>query len=250
MRSTLRQFVPEPLKRIVRRYRRRQVQPAVDLRESTRYADLGEPSPLITDVFRRIKDIPGWFNVDDCGHFSLVLSFQSAMGIHGDLLEIGSYHGRSTALMARYLLPGERIVVCDAFESDTDDPYADKPSVENLIANIARLNPQLERSRIVVHKCLSNDLKLGDQMFRFIHIDGGHSAQQTFFDLELCSRHLLANGVMVMDDYHHRDFPGVAEGADKFLSSTDAFRVLADLNRHGALGRKLYLVRHTSRPVA
>jgi len=239
--SLLRRLIPPSLKRMVRDYR--STPPPRSLRESTRFLDIGEPGPLIRDVFRTIKSIPGWFNVDDCGHFYLLLSYQSAVGLVGDLLEIGSYHGRSTALMARCLRPGESIFVCDAFQSTTEDPYSDKPSRDNLVANIRRVNPDLELERIVIHACLSNDLRLHpEQRFRFIHIDGGHSVQQTYSDLELCSRHVLSRGVIVVDDYHHRDYPGVAEGTDAFLQRYDAFDVLADLNRHGALGRKLYLV--------
>lgn len=244
MQRILKTLVPETLKKIIRCYQGKELQPSAHLRESTSYADIGEAGPLIKDVFSRLKDIPGWFNVDDCGHFFLVLSYQSAMGIKGNLLEIGSYYGRSTALMAKCLEPGERIVVCDAFELDTDDDYGNKPSPENLISNIERVNQKMEKDRIVIHKCLSNDLYLdAEEKFRFIHIDGGHSAEQAYSDLQLCSKHLLPNGIIVMDDYHNNYWPEVTQGTDRFLKESDAFSVLADLNRHGALGRKLYLIK-------
>jgi hypothetical protein len=242
--QNFKKLVPESFKKIIRRYQGKKIQHSARLRESTSYSDLGEAGPLISNVFNRLKDIPGWFNVDDCNHFFLMLSYQSAMGIKGDLLEIGSYHGRSTSLMAMCLRPGERIVVCDAFESDTEDIYNKKPSPEILISNIERLNPELKRNRIIIHNCLSNNLHLGaEEKFRFVHIDGGHSAEQAYFDLRLCSKRLLPNGIIVMDDYHHKNYPGVTKGTDKFLNSSNALSVLADVNRHGALGRKLYLVK-------
>ena len=245
MQLVLKKLIPESLRRIIRRSQGKKLTHSAYLRESTSYADIGEAGPLIRDIFSRIKDVPGWFNVDDCGHFFLVLSYQSAMGLKGDLLEIGSYHGRSTALMAKCLQPEERIVVCDAFESDTDDNYANKPSPENLVSNIERLSPGINRNRIVIHKCLSNDLHFdSEEMFRFIHIDGGHSAEQAYFDLNLCSKHTTPSGVIVMDDYHNKQWPGVTEGTNRFLNETHEFVVLADLNRHGALGRKLYLIKH------
>jgi len=240
LQEAAKRLIPAAWKAAVRNY---SSPPPEDLRESTRYSDIGEPGPLIRDVFSTIKTIPGWFNVDDCAHFFLLLSYQSVMGLNGDLLEIGSYHGRSTALMAKCLQPGESIVVCDAFRSDTEDPYSNKPSRGNLISNVRRVNPSLGIERIVIHECLSNDLHLeAEQQFRFVHIDGGHSAQQAYSDLELCSRHVLMSGVIVVDDYYHQDFPGVAEGTNAFLQRADGFSILADLNRHGALGRKLYLV--------
>ncbi|MBT8145930.1 MAG: class I SAM-dependent methyltransferase [Gammaproteobacteria bacterium] len=214
------------------------------LRGSISEKDIGEPGPLIAERFAKLRDVPGWFNVDDTGHFSLVLAYQSAMGVTGDLLEIGSYHGRSTSLMATFLQPDEKIVVCDAFESGTEDNYPDKPSVETLLRNIRRLTPDLGDKQIVVHQCLSNDLRLAStDTFRFVHIDGGHSAEQVYFDLKLCASHTMTGGVIVVDDYHNRRWPGVTEGTDRFLDEVTDLGVLADLNRHGALGRKLYLVK-------
>ena len=49
---------------------------------------------------------------------------------------------------------------------------------------------------------------------------------------------------MVMDDYYNQQWPGVTQGTDEFLADNDEFHVLADLNRHGALGRKLYIIKH------
>lgn len=214
------------------------------LRTSTEVADIGTPGPLIRHVFDPLKHVPGWFNVDDCAHFHIVLAMQTSMGLHGDMLEIGSYHGRSTAMMATRLAPGERLVVCDLFESDQGDHYANRPSPENLLANIRLVNPALEPSRIKIHKCLSNDLVLqADERFRFIHVDGGHSAEQAHFDLTLCGKHLLPGGIMVMDDYHSPDWPEVTTGTDRFLAGHPDFSILADLNRHGATGRKLYLLK-------
>ncbi|NBB91743.1 MAG: hypothetical protein GVY32_01070 [Gammaproteobacteria bacterium] len=213
------------------------------LRESTRFRDIGSPGPMI-EIFETIKPIPGWFNVDDCSHFSLLLAQQSLLGLEGDLLEIGSYHGRSTALLAACLEDGERLVVCDAFESETEDSYAERPSPETLLRNIRRVAPALDADRVEIHECFSNDLRLDpERRFRFIHIDGGHSREQALFDLELCSRHVLSGGTIVMDDYHHPAWPGVTQATDEFLAANDRFVVLADLNRHGALGRKIYLTR-------
>lgn len=213
------------------------------LRESTRFVDIGAPGP-ITGIFEQLKPIQGWFNLDDCAHFYLLLKQQSALGMKGDILEIGSYHGRSTALLAHCLCEDERIVVCDAFESETEDNYAEKPSPDLLRRNIARVVTDIDPGHLEIHACLSTDLDLpADRHFRFIHIDGGHSRDQALFDLEMCSGHLAPGGVIAMDDYHHPAWPGVTEATDEFLERSKDFHVLADLNRHGALGRKIYLIK-------
>lgn len=215
------------------------------LRNSIAFQNLAEPSPLISDIFEHIKQMPGWFNIDDCAHFYLLLSLQSVLGVKGDLLEIGSYHGRSAALMSWCLREGEKIVICDAFESETQDEYVNKPSYHTLIKNIMKVNPELDKSRITVHECLSSELSLAENnRFRFVHIDGGHSENQVYADLSLCQNHLIDEGIISIDDYKNKHWPGVTIGTDKFLSENPEFFIFADLNRHGAIGRKLYLMKN------
>ncbi len=216
------------------------------LRESTEFDQVGPPGPM-AELFDKIKGYRGWFNLDDCSTFHTLLSYQTATGIKGDLLEIGSYHGRSTAVLANCLGSGERIIVCDAFEADTEDPYSDRPSPELLRGNVTAVNPNLPEESLDIHACLSNELKLEPGLqLRFAHIDGGHSEEIAYSDLELCAPHITPSGIMVLDDYDHAMFPGVTLAAKRFLAEHPEFTVFADLNRHGAIGRKLYMVKRPS----
>lgn len=211
---------------------------------TTAFASGALPSELVSDVFDRLRLVPGWFNIDDCAHFSLILRYQSAMGISADLFEIGSYHGRSTALLAWARCQGERIVVCDAFEQNTADSYSNPPTPEQLMANLRAVCSDLDDTSVEIHACLSSELTLDpDVRFRFAHIDGGHSKEVALGDLLLCAPHIVEHGVIAVDDYMHAKWPQVTDAVAEFLERNDDFRVLADLNRHGAIGRKLYLIR-------
>ena len=215
----------------------------IDLRNSTFFHESAIPCSLASEIFEKIKVIPGWFNFDDCTHFHLILRLQSLLGIRGNFLEIGSYHGRSTALMCRYLRNGEKIVVCDAFESQTKDNYANKPSPEALINNILRLNPTLDQSKVLICHCLSSKLSLEKFMkFRFIHLDGGHSKDQVLNDLHLSKGQLINKGIIAIDDYQNKEWPEVTAAVNEFMSKNSDFSILADFNRHGAKGRKLYII--------
>lgn len=226
----------------LRDLRTRRRTPRDYLRTSTNAEHIGAVG-AVAALFERIDAIPGWFNLDDAGHFWLVLEMQSLLGLHGDLLEIGSYHGRSTAFMAACVRDRERIVVCDAFETETEDKYRDKPSPELLQANIARVRDDLGE-RVVVHACLSDRLELAaEEEFRFVHIDGGHTTEAVHSDLDLCAPHVPAGGVIAIDDYHHPLWSEVHVGVDRWLDANPGWTVLADVNRHGAQGRKLYLRR-------
>lgn len=200
------------------------------------------PGPISTQVFARIHHIPGWFNLDDCAHFTLILSTQAASGITGDILEIGSYHGRSTCVLAMYLNQGEKLVVCDVFDMPLEDRYGNPPTKEILRNNIRTAEPNIASEALEIHQCQSRDLRLEtDAGFRFIHIDGGHDMETVLQDLELCALHLRPGGVLALDDYSHPHHPGVTQAAEVFLQNYSNFEVLADLNRQGAIGRKLYV---------
>jgi len=150
--------------------------------------------------------------------------------------------------MSLSLQQGEKLILCDAFDRvETTDQYRNKPVGEAVINNILRVNPDFKRDNIEIHPVLSSDLAFSaSRQFRFIHIDGGHSAEQTHSDLVLAEQHLAPGGVIALDDYQHPAWPGVTEGLDTFMESGTRLRILLDANRHGAYGRKLYLATESS----
>jgi predicted O-methyltransferase YrrM len=200
------------------------------------------PGPLVTQIYSRIHHIPGWFNLDDCAHFTLILKTQTVSGVTGDMLEIGSYHGRSTCVLGMSLNQGERLLVCDVFDLSIEDPYGNPPTKEMLYANLKSAVPNLSAESVEIHGCYSRDLSIEpDTSFRFIHIDGGHDMETVLQDLRLCALHLMPGGVMALDDYCHPLYPEVTQAVAFFLQESPDIQELADLNRQGALGRKLYL---------
>jgi len=205
---------------------------------------IANPGPLLTGVVPRLATIPGWFNIDDLAHFTLVLETQTSSGLRGDLLEIGCYHGRSAAVLALHLQPGERLFLADAFDLPLSDPYGDTATPEKVWQNLAAAVPNLSREHVLIQRAYSSELTLpSDLKLRFAHVDGGHDAPTVHTDLTLCAERLMPGGVMVVDDYAHPHYPGVAEAVREFLDRQSSYHVLADLNRAGALGRKLYLAR-------
>jgi len=196
----------------------------------------------LSAVFRRIARLPGWFNVDDCAHFSLILAMQSLLGLRGDLFEIGSYHGRSTCILARALRPGETLHVCDPFDLGVEEQYGDAPTVARLLTNLRSVLPHLNDAQIVTYRSISTQLHLNPlQRFRFAHVDGAHAHADCLHDLRLCEAHLVPFGVIAVDDYQYPRYPGVTTAVEAFLAEHPRYEIVADLNRHGAGGRKLYL---------
>ena len=194
-------------------------------------ATIANPGPLLTGVVPRLATIPGWFNIDDLAHFTLVLETQTSSGLHGDLLEIGCYHGRSAAVLALHLQAGERLFLADAFDLPLSDPYGDTATPEKVWRNLATAVPALSRERVFIQRAYSSELTLpSDLKVRFAHVDGGHDAPTVHTDLTLCTERLVPGGVMVIDDYAHPHYPGVTEGVREFLHHQPSYHVLADLN--------------------
>lgn len=230
--------LPSPAYRMLQRLHRR-LSPG----PGSAYA-IHNPGPLLTRMAPRLAAIPGWFNLDDLAHFTLVLETQSSAGVRGDLLELGCFHGRSAGVLAAHLQDGERLFLADAFDLPLDDPYGDTPTPEGVERNLKAMVPSLSMDRVTIARAYSRDLKLPpDLRVRFAHVDGGHDAETVRTDLDLCGGRLIPGGIMAVDDYAHPQHPGVTLSVDAFLADHCHYRVVADLNRRGAIGRKLYLAR-------
>ena len=181
---------------------------------------------------RSTFDIPGWIDEEEAQVFAALLSSQTSRGVHGDILEVGVYHGRSAAVEATYLQPGEKLVLLDTFAyASTDDVWA----------NISRVLPDLECDSVEFWAMTSQDPSFPMREFRFAYIDGGHSTAEVLADLRTFGPMLMAEGILVVDDYGGRQWPGVTEGVDEFLADGE-FGVIVDMDSSGG-GRKLYMVR-------
>jgi len=197
------------------------------------------PGPLVS-LYDEIKALPGYFTYDDVVAFTLLLHIQSISGVTGDLLEIGSYHGRSTAVIARCVRPGERLIVCDTFDRPVEETYPDPANPEALRQTLARLAPDLQQ--VDIRASRSDELDLDGVVLRFAHIDGGHSHDVALHDLRFTASHLAPDGIIAVDDYQHPDWQDVTTAVDTFVAES-GFVVVADVNRWAESGRKIYLSR-------
>lgn len=199
---------------------------------------LGETSE-VSRFYAKLDQIPGWFAHEDLGHFSLLLGYQNMIQLSGDILEIGVYCGRSAVALGKYLKPGERLVLCDTFPGD----YHEADSGPEVVwRNLSGLLPGLERETLEF--CVMDSTELAfppGRVFRFIHVDGGHSREVALGDLRMCAGLLAPDGVIAVDDYTNTDWPEVTEAVDAFLEDSPTFFVVCDPGGRGS--RKVYLGR-------
>lgn len=167
------------------------------------------------------SQIEGWFQPGAAQIFALIDHIQKASGIKGNIFEIGVHHGRSTVLLGMMTSPteAETLGICDLFDRQEQNITGSGKGNKNIfIENFISYCGGLDL--LTIHEKSSKELTLNDigNHYRFFHIDGGHSADETYSDLHLASQAIEQNGVIVVDDYFNQQWPGVSEGVCRFLT--------------------------------
>lgn len=168
-----------------------------------------------------MESVEGWFEPEDVYLFDGMLSAQQRLIGSGDILEIGTYRGKSAIALGYGVnrRNNEELVICDPFERLPEHKHAE--------SNIASLNPDgcdinhFDAAHFLANwdkyhdwepeiwKCESAELKLRRRV-RFAHIDGCHSYSCVRRDIGLCAAALTDKGVLAIDDYRNSRVPGVA----------------------------------------
>ena len=162
--------------------------------------------------------IEGWFSPDAALMFMAYNEVIAAHDIAGDVLEIGVHHGLSAIAVAALRGDGARLVAIDLFEKLQEQNVSGSGSGchAHFVRNMIEFFGHVAFLRCITTSSGTLDPDdLGDR-FSFCHVDGGHTAKETYEDLDLCSRILMPGGLLALDDYFNPAFPGVCEGAIKF----------------------------------
>jgi SAM-dependent methyltransferase len=145
------------------------------------------------------RDIPGWL-LDEEGQ-------QLAELARGKrVLEIGSYCGLSTVLMARTAV---HVTAVDYFDGrGTPEPRDTRADFD---ANIARFG--------LTHKveaCHPDEVYPLTQ-YDLVYIDGAHDRDSVARDIQRAVDVLADDGLLVFHDYKHPSHPGVTEAIDDLV---------------------------------
>ena len=173
---------------------------------------------FISEIEGRIK---GWLFKADTLCLWYIDSLQKANGVHGDLCEIGVYHGKSLLLMANFRRPEETIYGFDDFADEKDrivretlESYAySTEQVELIAGDTQKLDAEKLKSTI-------------SAPIRYLHVDGGHTYDECMHDLVSFAPLLGRGAVIVVDDYYDREYPGVTSAVNAYCRSREgrAFR--------------------------
>lgn len=156
--------------------------------------------------------IEGWFLVEAAALWDSLLSFQEDNGVSGHLLEIGVWKGKSATLMALHANTAKEI--CVLVDKDLN-----RGAVENALEQVySNLNDSFQL-REMDSRALAIDpiMAEGFESFRWIHIDGEHTARAITNDLSIANTLLSDDGIVVVDDYFNWLYPQVTEATMRYV---------------------------------
>lgn len=155
--------------------------------------------PGFRDAWEACLPVPGWL---DRRAARLLYGLARHGPGAGAIVEIGSYLGRSTVVLARGSEAGGRepVVAIDPHGGAlvAEDPESGDTFplfLRNLIASGVR-------ERVEAVKATSEEAAAGwDRPIRLLYVDGLHHYEAVMQDIELWTPHLVPEGVVVFDDY-------------------------------------------------
>ncbi|MFF2507806.1 class I SAM-dependent methyltransferase [Streptomyces sp. NPDC058067] len=174
------------------------------------------------DTARRpvdLDDVPGWFPPLDQLLFTWFLERQARQEVHGDLLELGVYLGKSAVLLGHHLQDSEKFTVCDLFEGDAPD-QANRAEATKSYGSLTRR--AFEENYLSFHDDLPKvvqapssviSTEVAPRTCRFVHIDASHLYEHVYGDITAARDALLPGGVVVLDDFRSEHTPGVSVAA-------------------------------------
>ena len=148
-------------------------------------------------------------------------------GRRTQMLEIGSWEGRSAVFFLNYL-PRARLVCIDSFEGGKE--HRQSASAAKFLRQVERrfeANTKEFGRRVEMMKARSSDalitLGLEGRRFDIAYIDGSHMAVDVYSDAQLTWPLMARGGLMIFDDYLWKEMSGPLDvpkpGIDAFLAS-------------------------------
>ena len=193
---------------------------------------------FLADGYMRIRGMSSRFAAAICGH---LIGFQTAQGITGDLLEIGTFEGRFFVAMAMLLAPGEHALGIDVFTWPSAAVY------DHLLENCAAAG--LAATSYTAWKADTRSItpselraRLPSGHARFVHVDSEHVPDILRNDLELAHAGLHPDGVIAIDDMLHPGYPTLITMVLDYLQRHPEMRVFCIVDRERITAAAKFLI--------
>ena len=180
------------------------------------------------------QSVQGWCYPLDMFLLRVLDFIQKQTNCQGDLCEVGVYHGKSLILLNLLSRSHETVFAFDLFPDDmlavaqeNLATYANAPGI-----GAVRFLPG--DSSELSSAGLADTLR---QPLRLLHIDAGHEYHEVLHQLYVFAPFVSNHGVIVIDDYQDREYPGIEAAVYEFVRQQSPRRFVPFL----AGGNKLFL---------
>ena len=178
--------------------------------------------------------IPGMISTDSGKYLYSLCYMQEAIG---DVVEIGSWQGRSASFLARAVADSENgyFFAVDHFKGNVgkeglyfsnSDGATDLETVFS--SNMERIGLQDSVNLLSMDNGQAAEFLEGKKV-RFLFIDGDHTKSGVEKDIELFFPLLVKGGIVVFDDFS-KDFPGLIEAISDLLAERTFSRMMSYRN--------------------
>ncbi|MGO1050202.1 class I SAM-dependent methyltransferase [Crossiella sp. CA198] len=203
--------------------------------------ELRGPAEFRHGVWDAVDSIAG-FNRERADSLVLYSLAKNTPG-KGVAVEVGSFLGRSTAIMAlgvRAAGGTGRVVAIDPHRGgtgdiDSEDPNAEASTYPLLLHNLRRLG-LLDLVDIEKTDAPEAGKNWVHGPVRLLFIDALHTYEATMADFEAIEPHLDKDCVVVFDDYCAQEYPGVIRAADELERAGRLPKPARTLNRYRVFG--------------
>jgi len=188
------------------------------------YSQLSKENYEIIDIEMLGKmslTIPGMIT-PQAGKFLYTLCYMQS--IEGDVVEIGSWQGRSSTFLARAVKESKNgnFYAIDHFGGNVgkESFYEVDGTLNGLKDNFNHNISKFGLSDVVHLLDMRNTeaaKQLEENTIRFLFIDGDHTKEGVRRDIELFFPRLIKGSIVVFDDYFE-GFPGLVEAVDELLA--------------------------------
>lgn len=190
------------------------------------------------DFLEVSKGVEGWLYDGAAFMTQHLLSAQKSLGTNRGVLEIGVYKGKYLSFLAAE--SQSPTVGIDVFIFDQKEEAASNISSICEALNVEhKVKLVRANTRTLDAKSFSSILSSsGVESLTFVSIDGDHSCDGVFHDLQLVEEVLAPGGIIAVDDMFSSVSPAVSEGFFKYINSGSNLKPIAFSDN------KLFLTTH------
>lgn len=168
---------------------------------------------------RELKEVRG-ATPDEIG--MVLADFAAGVPADHEIVELGVFQGRTALIMAWGAKQGNgaHVTAIDPWDLEGnvyDPPFTDPGSKAWAVYRINELGYQ---DRIELVQGFSHEVgeDWSGKPVGLLFVDGDHTHEGARLDIEAWAKHLAPGAVIAVDDYHHPDWPGVAEAVDELVA--------------------------------